>query len=562
MSVPTVARLVLAVLAVLVAAGCQADGLVEVEVRPDGSGSVVASVGVDDAAAQHIAQLEGALPVEDLKAAGWTVAGPQKEGDGRTWWRASKPFAGEADLQAVLAEVSGANGPLRELSLTRRGSFAGSVFTFGGGLDFGAGVTAFGDPELTALLGQPFGQSPEGLQAALGAPLETKLSLSVLAKLPGELVSSTAAAAPSGEARPGRGRGAPTTTAPPGVIQPLAELLAQRERAGWQAWSGSFASADVVAVRLETKTSRAAPRLWRWLAVAALAAAIAAAGYQGWQAFAAGRDERRRNRRLTGFPGASPPVLGPVRPGAGPIVLAGGAGGVGAASVGSSVSPTVIPRPVERRVVAAGDDDDKALRVVVVNAMGVLFRPSDPRREVLVPFAAEFGSRLGESELAEAHLARTLGLVSSAEFWDRLGISGDPRVLDDAYVRRFRLSEGAVEFLGQAHERGLVVAAVANDALDWSQRLRQLHELGPLVSVWVVSAEVGAQLPAAGFYQALGRALGRPPRNGMVIDTDPGALAVARSLGYRAVLYAPEGPPPSAEYPTLRSLVTSAGRSG
>ena len=69
---------------------CQVTIVAGVDAKADGSGVVRAGVGLDADALHQIPDLRQQLKVDDLRKAGWTVVGPRKEGDGRTWVRATK----------------------------------------------------------------------------------------------------------------------------------------------------------------------------------------------------------------------------------------------------------------------------------------------------------------------------------------------------------------------------------------------------------------------------------------------------------------------------------------
>src|SRR5690606_35694090 len=100
-------RAVLALLVVVVLAGCRADASVRVDVEEDGGGLVSVTVALDVAAAARTVWSEGALPLDDLVEAGWTVTGPVRQPDGGAVFTATKPFSQPDQLPGVLAEVAG-----------------------------------------------------------------------------------------------------------------------------------------------------------------------------------------------------------------------------------------------------------------------------------------------------------------------------------------------------------------------------------------------------------------------------------------------------------------------
>jgi hypothetical protein len=137
----------------LAGTGCQATLAAGVDVRPDGSGTVRAGLGLDAEALAQVGDLAGVLRVDDLRQAGWEVEGPEAEDDGLTWVRATKRFADPAEAERALAQLSGPAGPFRDFRLTRSSSLLRTRTTFTGTVDLGAGLAGLVDPELTERLG-------------------------------------------------------------------------------------------------------------------------------------------------------------------------------------------------------------------------------------------------------------------------------------------------------------------------------------------------------------------------------------------------------------------------
>jgi hypothetical protein len=179
-------RLLAVVIAVLVATGCRTDVLVRLDVDEDGSGTVSVGVGLDDEAAGRIPDLADQLRVDDLEQAGWTVAGPAEEDDGRTWVRASKPYASPEEASAVLSEVAGADGPFRAFTVARERSLARTELSVEGTVDLSGGLDAFSDPALAERLGGlPFGQELSDLLGDTAPGDAVKVTVAV--GLPGDV---------------------------------------------------------------------------------------------------------------------------------------------------------------------------------------------------------------------------------------------------------------------------------------------------------------------------------------------------------------------------------------
>jgi hypothetical protein len=182
---------------------CEVQSTVEVVVDDDGAGTVEAAVGLDADALGKVpdldangvsdaADLAALVRVDDMRAAGWTVDEPAAEDDGLTWIRATKPFGTPDEAVAVLSEVTGAEGALRDLELTRSTSFGETSYDFTGTLDLSGGLEAFGDAGLAeALDGEPLGEDAAAIEQDLGQPLADTFTLDLRLRLPGDVDPGT-----------------------------------------------------------------------------------------------------------------------------------------------------------------------------------------------------------------------------------------------------------------------------------------------------------------------------------------------------------------------------------
>lgn len=176
--------MLLGVVLVALLAGCQVKVAVDTTVEKDGHGTVAVGVGLDDKALSRVGDPATAVRTDDLVAAGWTVSPPTREADGLTWIRATKGFANPTELSAVLAEVAGANGMLRDYTFTRDETDADITYRLKGTVDTSKGMATFADPTLSAALGgDPFGGNLAVIEAEEGRPVSDMVSFAVTAKV-------------------------------------------------------------------------------------------------------------------------------------------------------------------------------------------------------------------------------------------------------------------------------------------------------------------------------------------------------------------------------------------
>src|SRR5205085_2722309 len=181
--VPAVA---LALLASFLLAGCHVTVGVGLQSGADGSGSVQATVTLDRDAADQVPDLASQLRVADLARAGWVVTPPARRADGSVLVRASKAFPSPAQVPAVLAELAGPAGPLRDFRLVQHRGLFVTTTHFSGTADLGPGIEAFGDPQLRQRLGgSSIGVDPAELERQLGIALAKVVDVRVSLHLAG-----------------------------------------------------------------------------------------------------------------------------------------------------------------------------------------------------------------------------------------------------------------------------------------------------------------------------------------------------------------------------------------
>lgn len=159
-----------------------------VHVDGDGSGVVTARVVLDADAVRLVetggAKLEDAVRLGDLKAAGWKSSGWRRVKSGGATLSVSKGFARAADAGNVVAELNGADGPLRSVQVTREASRFHAEWTFSGIADLKDLKTGIGgDADLLARLSA--NRVDVGvLDQQLVAQTRDALRLRVVAELP------------------------------------------------------------------------------------------------------------------------------------------------------------------------------------------------------------------------------------------------------------------------------------------------------------------------------------------------------------------------------------------
>lgn len=172
-------------LLVLITAGCQVQIHTTVTMQESGRGVVTQAVGFDDDAMRRVGDLDRQLRVEDLAAAGWTVDPAVKEGD-TTWVRAHHTFSDPAEATALVGQLSGPDGPYRDLRIARDEGLLSASYSVSGVIDPTAGFTMFGDPELLSTMGgDGSGGLLDRIAAEEGRPAADMVTIAFTSELPG-----------------------------------------------------------------------------------------------------------------------------------------------------------------------------------------------------------------------------------------------------------------------------------------------------------------------------------------------------------------------------------------
>jgi hypothetical protein len=174
-------------LIVLACVGCSTRVVVRVDADEDGSGRVAVTAVLDREAAERTGGVAEALRVDDLRRAGWTVSVGTPAANGSVTVRVTQPFADPTEAEALLAQLSGPAGPLRDFSVERKSLVVATRSSLRGTVDLTQGFGTFGDDALQKSLAgtTPIGIDDAELRRQLGVDPADALRFSMAAKLAG-----------------------------------------------------------------------------------------------------------------------------------------------------------------------------------------------------------------------------------------------------------------------------------------------------------------------------------------------------------------------------------------
>jgi hypothetical protein len=173
----------------LLAAACKVDTTVTVTVHDDGSGVVTVTAVLDADAVKATesggGKLEDRLRLGDLAQAGWTLQPWARAADGSAQITFSKPFSSPEQATAIVKELNGTVGPLRDLTVSRDPGTFSTTYSTTGTLDLKhlqTGLTADNDV-VGSLVKQ--GVDANAVDQSLLADLRDSFDLTVKVEQPG-----------------------------------------------------------------------------------------------------------------------------------------------------------------------------------------------------------------------------------------------------------------------------------------------------------------------------------------------------------------------------------------
>jgi len=192
------------------------------------------------------------------------------------------------------------------------------------------------------------------------------------------------------------------------------------------------------------------------------------------------------------------------------------------------------------------------MKVLALDAMGVLYPTADDVKNLLVPFIAEKNGSKDMLAIERLYHSASLGHISAYEFWEGVGLDAH---YEDEYLQRHTLTDGLIAFLELIRQRDYRVWCLSNDLSEWSRKLRLRFGLERFFEGFVISADAGARKPDPAIYHNLIERLHEDPRNVTFVDDNHKNLDTASTLGFHTILFSPVNTNiPGSSYTIVRSF--------
>jgi hypothetical protein len=182
---------------VVLLAGCNVDTRFEITMRDDGSGTLRTTITVDADAVQRLGgstNLAQTVPLDDLRAVGWTISAWTRGARSSETVTLSHPFVDQRDLARRVVDLAGPHGILQDPMVTHDRGWFSTRDALSIVVDVRSpSVDIVHDAPLAARL-RAAGVDPALLEAQLAVQLKSALHVTVVVHLPGGRTESYGAA--------------------------------------------------------------------------------------------------------------------------------------------------------------------------------------------------------------------------------------------------------------------------------------------------------------------------------------------------------------------------------
>lgn len=170
--------------------------------------------------------------------------------------------------------------------------------------------------------------------------------------------------------------------------------------------------------------------------------------------------------------------------------------------------------------------------IIVLDAMGVIYRACDDVAELLIPFVKERNENAEDENIKEAYIDCSLGKISASEFWEKFGLT---EKIEDEYLLHHHLTDGFIEWLIVFSQRFKIIC-LSNDVSRWSMKLRKRFGLEEFIKDWHISGNIGFRKPDEEIFEAVENKHGKTNRY-LFLDDNPKNVKKAKEMGWESYLF-------------------------
>lgn len=170
--------------------------------------------------------------------------------------------------------------------------------------------------------------------------------------------------------------------------------------------------------------------------------------------------------------------------------------------------------------------------ILVLDAMGVIYRSCDDVAELLIPYVKEMSVTATDDSIRNAYIQCSLGEMPASKFWSDLNVN---KKFEDEYLLKHQLTDGLIEWL-IAFASKMPIVCLSNDVSSWSKKLRSRFGLEEYIKDWYISGDLGCRKPDERIYKAVEENQGKVNQY-VFLDDNPKNVRKAIELGWDAFLF-------------------------
>ena len=173
-------------------------------------------------------------------------------------------------------------------------------------------------------------------------------------------------------------------------------------------------------------------------------------------------------------------------------------------------------------------------KVLVLDAMGVLYQACDDVQELLIPYITSLNKDIGADTIKRLYVEASLGRMTSNRFWNAVDV---PSENEDDYLSRHRCSDGLFKFLDSIRSRVDGIVCLSNDVSEWSIKLRKRFALDQYISEWFISADIGIRKPDPEIYLKVDKFFQGSKTSFFFFDDNPKNVVAAERIGWHGYVF-------------------------
>lgn len=179
------------------------------------------------------------------------------------------------------------------------------------------------------------------------------------------------------------------------------------------------------------------------------------------------------------------------------------------------------------------------IKIVIFDVMGVIFEAGDDTNDLLVPYILNLNNHISPNTIIDLYIDASLGKITAYDFWTVLGFEAEHvDSIQKKYLETcLTLDSQFKESVKKIKEMGYKTALLSNDVSEWSQYVRDFHDINKYIDYAFISSDLGLRKPDPEIYKVALKEMKAHPSECVFIDDHPARVDAAGKLGMSSVLF-------------------------